>query len=107
MVWIKFNLILNFGLDNNICLYFIMINENIIYQCKKLTDMTTIMKQLPSTLQENYYSSVDAPSADYYLSDDSDYYDVPDTHLEKEEVSDVESDTEEDQYEIYNTINKS
>jgi hypothetical protein len=64
------------------------------------------MKQLPQTLQENYYSSADAPSADYYLSDDSEYYDVPDTHLEKEEVSDVESDTEEDQYEIYNTINK-
>jgi hypothetical protein len=106
MVWIKFNLILNFGLDNNICLYFIMINENIIYKCKKLTDMTTIMKQLPSTLQENYYSSADAPSADYYLSDDSDYYDIPDTHLENEEVSDVESDTEEDQYNIYNTINK-
>jgi hypothetical protein len=105
MVWIKFNLILNFGLYIGI-LYFIIINENIIYQCKKLTDMTTIMKQLPSTLQENYYSSADAPSADYYLSDDSDYYDVPDTHLEKEEVSDVESETEEDQYEIYNTINK-
>ena len=68
--------------------------------------MTTIMKQLPSTLQENYYSSVDAASADYYLSDDSDYYDIPDTHLENEEVSDVESDTEEDQYDIYNSINK-
>lgn len=68
--------------------------------------MTTIMKQLSSTLQKNYYSSVDAPSADYYLSDDSDYYDIPDTHLENEEVSDVESDTEEDQYNIYNNINK-